>query len=68
MCKQLDIDMVKFINGGTRQYSSVKDVMYSTALKMIKKLNEYTNENEIEVPKEILKWKYCTQPKMVEWQ
>lgn len=53
ICKKANIDVVKFINSGSRQYGSVYNVSKSTAIKMLAQLNEYYNGHK-QVPVEIL--------------
>ena len=43
LCKRLDIDTVKFLNSGSKQYENVKGVLRDTAAKMIKALNDLQN-------------------------
>lgn len=45
-CKQLDIDVIKFINSGTDSYDSIKDIGKKTASKMLGVLNEYQNKSK----------------------
>jgi len=51
-CKQLNIDVVKFINMGSENYKSVEDIKKKTASKMLSMLNEYQTKNK-ETPKDI---------------
>jgi hypothetical protein len=44
-CKKLDIDVIKFINSGKKNYRSIHEVSKETAKAMIKNLNEYSVEN-----------------------
>ena len=43
-CRQLDINVVEFINIGSENYRSVNDVKRDSAKKMIRVLNEYQNQ------------------------
>ena len=52
-CKQLNIDVVKFINMGSESYKSVEDVKKKTASKMLSILNEYQTKNK-ETPEDIM--------------
>ena len=52
-CKQLNIDVVKFINMGSESYKSVEDVKKKTASKMLSILNEYQTKNK-ETPDDIM--------------
>lgn len=49
-CKALNIDIVKFFNGGERTYRSVNEILKSTATKMIKELNRLFNEPDSILP------------------
>ena len=51
-CKQLDIDVVAFINSGENSYESIQDVSKETASKMLGLLNEYQTKNK-SIPKEV---------------
>ena len=51
-CKQLDIDVMAFINSGENSYESVQDVSKETASKMLGLLNEYQTKNK-SIPKEV---------------
>ena len=46
-CKQLDIDVRKFVNMGSTKYESINDVTRNTAQKMLKQLNEYQQQGSI---------------------
>jgi hypothetical protein len=45
-CKQLDIDVMEFINSGTDFYASIDDVTKETASKMLGVLNSYQNKKK----------------------
>lgn len=51
-CKQLDINVLEFINSGSNQYESINDVSKKTGIQMLAKLNEYQNQKS-KVPKTI---------------
>jgi hypothetical protein len=51
-CKQLNIDVVKFINMGSESYKSVEDIKKKTASKMLSMLNEFQTKNK-ETPDDI---------------
>ena len=51
-CKQLGIDVIKFINMGTEQYNSIEDIKKKTASKMLSTLNEYQTKNK-DIPSNI---------------
>jgi len=51
-CKQLNIDVVKFINMGSENYKSVEDIKKKIASKMLSMLNEFQTKNK-ETPKDI---------------
>ena len=51
-CKQLDIDVMSFINSGENSYESIQDVSKDTASKMLGLLNEYQTKNK-SIPKEV---------------
>lgn len=57
-CKQLGIDVLKFINVGERDYDSIEDVSQDTAAKMIAELTRYQSETggkeSRNIPEEIL--------------
>lgn len=44
LCKKNDINVIKFINIGANKYEKIEDVSYSSAVKMVGVLNEYTND------------------------
>jgi hypothetical protein len=46
-CKQLDIDVRKFVNMGSAQYESINDVTRNTAQKMLRQLNDYQQKGSI---------------------
>lgn len=46
-CKQLDVDVRKFVNMGSKKYESVSDVTKSTAQKMLRQLNDYQQNGNI---------------------
>jgi hypothetical protein len=46
-CKQLDIDVRKFVNMGSKKYESVSDVTRNTAQKMLRQLNDYQQNGSI---------------------
>jgi hypothetical protein len=45
-CKQLDINVVSFINAGSDNYSSINEVSKQTASKMLSTLNEYQTKSK----------------------
>ena len=51
-CKQLDINVLEFINSGSGQYESINDVSKKTGIQMLAKLNEYQNQKS-KIPKTI---------------
>jgi len=46
-CKQLDIDVRKFVNMGSAQYESISNVTRNTAQKMLRQLNDYQQKGSI---------------------
>ena len=46
-CKQLDIDVRKFVNMGSTRYESINDVTRNTAQKMLRQLNDYQQKGSI---------------------
>lgn len=46
-CKRLDIDVMKFVNSGTKQYRSIYEVTRDTAAKMIKRINEFSSDETL---------------------
>ena len=52
-CKQLDINVMKFINIGSSHYGSISEVSKKTASKMLSILNEYQTQ-EKDIPEAIL--------------
>jgi hypothetical protein len=52
-CKQLDINVVSFINAGSDNYSSISEVSKQTASKMLSTLNEYQTKSK-NIPEKIL--------------
>lgn len=53
LCSRYNIDVVKFINIGSQKYKRIEDVTYTTASKMISKLNEYARDSS-NIPEQIL--------------
>lgn len=55
LCERLGIDLVKFINSGSRKYDSIDYIPYDAATKMIQRLNEYqtAGDNSVDIPEEI---------------
>tara|TARA_R100000008_G_scaffold21971_1_gene11648 strand:+ start:695 stop:1462 length:768 start_codon:yes stop_codon:yes gene_type:complete len=51
-CKQLDINVLNFINAGSEKYSSINDVSKKTASKMLATLNEYQTKTK-NIPEKI---------------
>ena len=51
-CKQLDIDVLNFINAGSEHYASINEVSKKTASKMLATLNEYQTKTK-NVPNKI---------------
>ncbi len=51
-CKDVDVEVVKFINQGKEKYDSIEDITKSKACTMIKVLNEYQNKSK-EIPEKI---------------
>jgi hypothetical protein len=52
-CKQLNIDVNKFINSGEHSYSDIEAVNKSVASSMIRVLNQYQNGSQ-EIPEEVM--------------
>ena len=52
-CKEMNIDVLKFINIGEKTYAKLNDVSKKTAINMIKLLNDYQN-NSKPIPVNIL--------------
>ena len=52
-CKQLDINVTKFINAGSDNYGSINEVSKKTASKMLSALNEYQTKKK-NIPEKIL--------------
>jgi hypothetical protein len=52
-CREMSIDVLKFINLGEKEYSRLDEVSKKTAINMIKLLNDYQN-NSKPIPHEIL--------------
>lgn len=44
LCKKNNIDVLKFINSRGNQYNNIDEISYTSAIKMIGVLNEYTND------------------------
>jgi len=51
-CKQLDIDVMAFVNSGEDSYDSIADVSKKTASKMLGVLNQYQNKSK-DIPEEL---------------
>jgi hypothetical protein len=45
-CKQLNVDVMGFINSGAESYDSIKDISKKTASKMLGVLNEYQTKSK----------------------
>ena len=54
-CKQLDINVVEFINIGAENYRSINDVKRESGKKMIRVLNEYQNQTT-PIPENVLSY------------
>ena len=54
-CKQLDINVIEFINIGAENYRSINDVKRESGKKMIRVLNEYQNQTT-SIPEHILSY------------
>lgn len=56
MCERLGINLVKFINSGSKQYADIGQITRSTAAGMIKELNRYQScgDGSIEIPQNII--------------
>jgi len=54
-CKQLDVNVVEFINIGAENYRSINDVKRESGKKMISVLNEYQNQTT-SIPEHILSY------------
>ena len=48
-CKQLDIDVMEFVNSGNKTYSEISTVTKDVAAKMLSTLNKYQTKT-LEVP------------------
>lgn len=46
-CKKLDIDVMAFINSGSKDYRSVYEIKRDTAAKMIKEINKFSNDESL---------------------
>jgi hypothetical protein len=56
MCNRLGIDVTKFINSGSKKYSSINQVTRTAAAGMLKQLNRYqsTGSDAIEIPQNLI--------------
>ena len=52
-CSQLDIDVMKFVNSGSTNYTSINTVTKDTAKNMIVELNKYQNQTA-NIPPEVV--------------
>jgi len=52
-CKQLDINVLSFINSGSEQYGSINDISKKKASQMLSTLNEYQNKKR-KTPNDII--------------
>ena len=52
-CKQLDINVMNFVNAGSEHYKSIAEVSKQTASKMLSTLNEYQTKNK-SIPDKLL--------------
>ena len=55
-CKQLDIDVMEFVNSGNEVYDSIDDITKETASKMLGVLNSYQNKKKT-IPEGIVGYK-----------
>ena len=55
-CKQLNVDVIAFINQGEKTYKNISEVTKMTASKMLKLLNEYQNKDK-ETPESVKGYK-----------
>jgi hypothetical protein len=55
-CKQLNIDVMEFVNSGNSFYASIDDVTKETASKMLGQLNSYQNKKKA-IPEGIVGYK-----------
>ena len=46
-CKKLDIDVMGFVNSGSKEYRSIYEVTRETAAKMIKEINKFSNDESL---------------------
>ena len=46
-CKKLDIDVMGFVNSGSKKYRSVYEITRETAAKMIKEINKFSNDESL---------------------
>jgi len=46
-CKKLNIDVMRFVNSGTKQYKSIYEVTRDTAAKMIKKIGSFSSDSSL---------------------
>ena len=51
-CRQLDINVLSFINSGDQRYGSIQDITKEKASSMLIILNKYQNGN-MEIPEDI---------------
>ena len=52
-CKQLDINVMNFVNAGSEHYNSIAEVSKQTASKMLSTLNEYQTKNK-DIPERLM--------------
>ena len=50
LCRKLDIDVMAFVNSGSKQYRSIYEVTRDTASKMVKELGKFTNDASLIKP------------------
>lgn len=53
LCSKLNINVLKFVNMGEKQYESVHDISHPSAVKMIGVLNKY-QQNTSNIPEKVL--------------
>jgi hypothetical protein len=46
-CKKLDIDVMGFVNSGSKEYRSIYEITRETAAKMIKEINKFSNDESL---------------------
>lgn len=54
LCKRLKINVQRFINSGSKEYDDIVEISRKAAAGMIKRLNQYQSNSNVEIPIDLL--------------